>query len=146
MNFNQLYQTTILTHNKQPKNYGKLKEPCCSITGENQMCGDYISIHLVFDEKQENVLKLSFEGEGCAILKASASMMSELIKNKNIEEIHQLAKEFDRILKGEMEYSQKLGEMNIFHGLSRFQSRMRCALLAWETLLKGINEPCQMYP
>lgn len=109
------------------------------------MCGDYISLHLAFDKEQPSlkvIANLSFEGEGCAILKASSSMMTELLKGKNINEVSHLFKEFKKILFNEIEFSDKLGEINIFAGLAKFPSRIQCALLSWDTLIKGLEKPC----
>lgn len=141
-NYLDLYQQTILSHNKTPKNFGKMTNPCCSIDGQNQMCGDYVSLHLTFDKHRplrDLLINLSFEGEGCAILIASTSMMTELLKDKNIAEIKELIIEFKKILHGEIEYSQRLGDINIFAGLAKFPSRKQCAILSWDTLMKGIN-------
>jgi len=139
--YSELYQKTILAYNKSPKNFGKIVGPCCEIHGQNQMCGDYLSLHLVFDD-EKTLDNISFEGEGCAILMASASMMTELLKGKSMVEIGGLLTEFRKILNGELEYSQILGELNIFSGLAQFQSRIKCALLAWDTLMEGVREQC----
>ena len=147
-NYVDIYQTTILSHNKSPKNFGKITNPCCSFHGQNQMCGDYVILHMNFEEKEpskEILTNLSFEGEGCAILMASSSMMTELLKGKNLMEIRELMNEFRKILYGEIEFCQNLGEINIFAGLSKFSSRIQCAMLSWETLIKGINNKCQKY-
>lgn len=140
--YSELYQKTILAYNKSPKNFGKITGPCYEIHGQNQMCGDYLSLYLVFDDKK-TLDNISFEGEGCAILMASASMMTELLKGKNMVEIDRLMIEFRKILNGELDYSQILGELNIFSGLAQFQSRIKCALLAWDTLIEGVEEQCQ---
>jgi nitrogen fixation protein NifU and related proteins len=137
-----LYQQTILTHYKTPKNFGKITNPCCIINGQNRMCGDYVTLYLHSDTHQitrESVLDISFEGEGCAILMASASMMTELIKGRTVSEILRLMREFNNILLGKIEYCQDLGDLNIFSGIVQFQSRIKCAMLAWDTLMKEIK-------
>lgn len=141
-NHSDLYQKTILAHNKIPKNFGKMVGSCCSYHGQNRMCGDYITLHLKFDndkDGQKKLVNITFEGEGCALLIASASMMTELLKGKKIQEINQLMIEFKVILHEEVCYNDNLGEANVFAGLSKYQSRVQCAMLSWETLIKGIN-------
>ncbi len=109
------------------------------------MCGDYLTVHISFkeavkDEKQ--VSDISFEGDGCAILKASASMMTDLLLGKTVKEIEGLFILFQKIIHGEINFSDDLGQVNIFSGLGRFPSRIQCAILPWDTLVKGMRAQC----
>jgi nitrogen fixation NifU-like protein len=102
------------------------------------MCGDYISIYFRFND-QERFEDVAFEGEGCAVLMASASMMTDLLKGKSKTETHEIVSELKKVLRQEVEHSPMIGELNVFSGLSQFQSRIKCALLAWDTLMKEIQ-------
>jgi len=133
--FSKLYQETILRYNKHPKNFGKLENACC-FEGQNKMCGDFIRLFLHLTENK--IEAASFEGEGCAILKASASMMTDLLKGKFLHEIDELFDNFKSILENSGSYCEDLKEANVFAGLSHFHSRAQCALLPWETLINGI--------
>lgn len=141
--FLSLYQTTVLEHNKNPKNFGKINNPshCCS--GQNKMCGDYLDIYLslnLVDNEEKQITNISFEGQGCAILIASASMMTELIKGKFFLETQKLILEFLCLTSGELNHSEHLHELNIFAGISVFQSRLQCAKLPWNTLFEGLSK------
>lgn len=141
LQFLELYQQVILQHNKNPKNFGKLEEASSKFAGHNKMCGDYVVIQISFcvdDNFKKYVSKIAFEGEGCAILKASASIMTELLKDKTLDQIHGLLNDFRRILSGDLESSETLHQANIFAGLTTFPSRVQCAALPWDTLHKGI--------
>lgn len=141
--FLSLYQETVLQHNKNPKNFGKMESPCHCFSGQNKMCGDYLDIYLSLNflkDKQTQIVNISFEGQGCAILIASASMMTQLVKGKLILESQELILEFHRLISGELNYSKNLQELNIFSGISVFQSRLQCAKLPWNTLLEGLSK------
>lgn len=144
--FSSLYQTTILELNKRPKNYGKIENPSVTLVGQNKMCGDYVNLYLIMDlqpgDVERRIVNITFEGEGCAILKASASLMTELLIGKSIPEAQQLFHDFMRLTSGELDFSAHLNQSNIFAGISDYQSRLQCARLPWETLCKGLVQ-CQ---
>lgn len=143
--FSLLYQTVILEHNKNPKNFGKINNACCHFDGQNRMCGDFISIYLsleTLNEKGKKISNISFEGQGCAILKASASLMTELLQGKSVSDTQSLFEDFIRLTSGELDFCESLNQLNIFSGLSAFQSRLQCARLPWDTLFKGLSK-CQ---
>lgn len=142
-NFLDLYQTLILHHSKNPKNFYKIETSCCCLNGQNKMCGDYIYIYLAFDKKDQSktttsISNISFQGQGCAILIASASMMTEIIKGKTLSEVENIIQNFIQLITGELAYSEELNELNIFSGISNFQSRLQCARLPWDTLNQGL--------
>lgn len=133
---------TELQHNKNPKNFGKIENACCHFDGQNKMCGDYLSIYISFQgegQVSKEIADISFECEGCAILKASASMMTEHLKGKSILESKYIFQDFLKLLSKDLEYSEKLDQLNIFSGIASFQSRMQCAMLPWDTLFKGLG-------
>ena len=139
-NLQKLYQETILKYNKQPQNYGVIESYSHLFTGQNRMCGDYIDLYLSFENERENRLQgFSFEGEGCAIMKASASIMTELMKGKSQQEIEVLVGFFYDVVYERSLFQADIGEANIFAGLSKFPSRMQCALLPWDALRKGLS-------
>lgn len=107
------------------------------------MCGDYLNIYLslnLAENAEKQITNISFEGQGCAILIASASMMTELVKGKLILETQKLILEFLCLTSGKLNHSERLQELNIFAGISKFQSRLQCAKLPWNTLFEGLTK------
>ncbi len=142
-----LYQETILRYGRHPRNFRKIPNACCSLDGQNTMCGDFLTVHISFQEAQsygKSVADISFEGDGCAILKASASMMTDLLIGKSVKEIEELFAIFQRMVQGEPGSFDTLGEVSIFSGISKFQSRIQCAMLPWDTLIKGMKSQCHI--
>lgn len=132
----------IMEHNKNPKNFGRLTNACCRAIGQNSCCGDYVDIYVCFsqgEQQQKKITKISFEGEGCTIVKASASMMTELLLGKTLSEAYDLFSDFLRLIGKELPYSEKLDQANIFSGVTNLQSRMQCAMLPWNTLIRGLG-------
>jgi len=143
----ELYQEVILDHSKNPRNKGF--PPGCnrSADGHNPLCGDKIKLKLVLEGAGEraNVSAIGFEGSGCAISQAAASTMTEAIKGKSKEEIHQLFTRFHDLVTGHYEQDlESLGKLAVFAGVSEFPMRVKCASLPWHTLqaaLAGDGEP-----
>ena len=135
-----LYQQTVLDHNKKPRNFGRLANANRSVEGYNPLCGDKIRVDLrVEDGVIENI---SFEGMGCAIAKASASMMTDALKGKKVEEAEDLFDEFHDAVTGEMDpmaAMEQLGKIGVLSGVSEFPSRVKCAILAWHTLRAALR-------
>ena len=140
--FRELYQEIILDHNRSPRNFGKLEHPTQVLDGQNPLCGDHYRIYLrVVDGVIEDI---SFEGAGCAISKASASVMSSAVKGKTVEEAEEYFEIFHKIVTGEAdveEYFDKIGKLAAFGGVSEFPVRVKCATLAWHTLHKALTAP-----
>jgi nitrogen fixation NifU-like protein len=140
-----LYQEVILDHNKNPKNFKKLKEASLDAEGFNPVCGDHYHIYLQVD-KDDKIIDISFDGQGCAISKASASMMTVALKGKTTSEAKVLFEEFHRLLTGKLnpdEEENHLGKLKIFSGIWKYPARVKCAGLSWHTLnaaLEGSNE------
>ena len=136
-----LYQEIILDHYKKPRNAGRLEEPTCSASGDNPLCGDKLSMTL--KTKGDLLEDLRWQGAGCAISTASASLMSEAVKGKSKSEIQALFEKFHAMVTGTGK-SDGLEKLEVFSGVSEFPVRVKCASLAWHTLraaLEGQNEP-----
>lgn len=141
-----LYQEVILDHNKQPRNRGTLPDADREAKGDNPLCGDQLTLYLKMDG--ERISEIRFEGRGCAISVASASLMTETVKGKSQEEAAALYESFHELLTGDpsvvAEAGAELGKLRVFEGVREFPVRVKCATLAWHTLmaaLEGEDEP-----
>jgi nitrogen fixation NifU-like protein len=140
----ELYQQVILDHYKRPRNFHKLADANRKAEGNNPLCGDEITVYLHLDG--DVIQDISFEGAGCAISKASASMMTAALKGKTKAEAKLLFDKFHKMVTGNRERPSDpfgLGKLEVFCGVSEFPVRVKCASLAWHTLnaaLDGRNE------
>lgn len=137
----ELYQQVILDHNKKPRNFHKLENANYSAEGHNPLCGDQLTVYVNLDNDQ--VKEVGFEGSGCAISKASASMMTQAVKGKTKEEVESLFKEFHSMVTGEFDEETEensLGHLKIFAGVREFPVRVKCASLPWHTLHAALNK------
>ena len=136
----ELYQELILEHSKKPRNFRALDHANHTAEGFNPLCGDRLKLYL---ETEGDVLKdIGFQGSGCAIFKASASMMTASIKGKTKAEAEALFKEFHKMLSsgpGAKFDQTKLAKLTVFSGVSEFPVRVKCATLAWHTLRAGLE-------
>ena len=136
----ELYQQVILDHNKKPRNFHKLETANRTAEGYNPLCGDQLSVYLQVED--DEVIDVSFEGSGCAISKASASMMTQAVKGKNKREAELLFDEFHRMVTGRLNEESEpnqLGRLKIFSGVRDFPVRVKCASLPWHTLHAALN-------
>jgi nitrogen fixation NifU-like protein len=138
----ELYQEVILDHNRHPRNRGKLEEPTGFAEGHNPLCGDNIRVYLQMDG--ETVQDVRFEGAGCAISTASASLMTEAIKGKTLHQVESVFHEFQEMVTatGEAADHPDLGDLEVFGGVREYPVRIKCATLPWHTLnaaLKGAD-------
>jgi nitrogen fixation protein NifU and related proteins len=136
----ELYQQVILDHNKKPRNFRKLESANHSAEGFNPLCGDQLTVYLNLED--DAVKEISFEGSGCAISKAAASMMTQAVKGKSKQEAEQLFKEFHGMVTGELDEentSNSLGNLKIFSGVREFPVRVKCASLPWHTMHAALN-------
>jgi nitrogen fixation NifU-like protein len=131
-----LYQEIILDHYKKPRNAGRLEEPSCSASGDNPLCGDKISITL--KKTGDNVEDIRWNGAGCAISTASASLMSDAIKGKSKADIDALFRKFHAMVTGTGS-SEGLDKLEVFSGVCEFPVRVKCASLAWHTLMAALE-------
>lgn len=131
-----LYQDVIFDHNRHPRNFGKLADATCTIEGFNPLCGDRLTLYLkVKDGMIEDV---SFEGHGCAISTASASLMTESVKGKRVEEAEHLFQGIHNMLIGK-EAPADLGKLAVLSGVKEFPARVKCATLAWHSLHSALE-------
>jgi nitrogen fixation NifU-like protein len=136
----ELYQQVILDHNKKPRNFRKLETANHSAEGFNPLCGDQLTVYL--DLEGDAVADISFEGSGCAISKAAASMMTQAVKGKSKEQAEELFKEFHSMVTGELDEDEEengLGNLRIFAGVRDFPVRVKCATLPWHTMHAALN-------
>ena len=137
----ELYQQVILDHNKKPRNFRKIEVPTHTAEGHNPLCGDQLTIYL--DVENDEVRDVSFEGSGCAISKASASMMTQAVKGKTRHQVEELFKEFHEMVTADSDQSESdsgLGNLRIFAGVREFPVRVKCATLPWHTLHAALNK------
>jgi len=141
---NELYQEVILEHNKNPRNFREIESPDRTADGNNPLCGDALRVYVKLDG--DTVTDVAFKGSGCAISKASASMMTQFVKGKSREEAEVIFDEFHRMVTGELDAEAEdnhLGRLKIFAGVLEFPARVKCASLSWHTLhaaLQGEGE------
>ncbi|MFH1573142.1 MAG: Fe-S cluster assembly sulfur transfer protein SufU [Acidobacteriota bacterium] len=134
----ELYQQVILDHHKRPKNFRRIDEANHTAQGFNPLCGDKISLYLVLDG--DVVRDVAFEGSGCAISTASASMMTEALKGKRVEEIEAIFEAFHEMVMGSREPNpDSLGKLAVFTGVREFPLRVKCATLAWHTMMAALQ-------
>ena len=141
----ELYQQVILDHNKKPRNFRKLENANHSAEGFNPLCGDHLTIYLAVEG--DAVKEIAFEGSGCAISKAAASMMTQAVKGKSREQAEELFTEFHSMVTGELDeevQENKLGNLKIFAGVREFPVRVKCATLPWHTLHAALNNKEQV--
>lgn len=139
--FQDLYQQVILDHNQRPRNFRALEGPVRRSEGHNPLCGDRMTLFL--DVADGRVRDVAFVGAGCAISKASASMMTEAVKGKTREEAEELFRVFHGLVTGESSVSAddpRLGKLVVFSGVRDYPVRVKCATLAWHTLRAALND------
>lgn len=140
-----LYEEVILDHNKNPRHFNKIPESCNhQAHGDNPLCGDRFTVYLTVNEGM--IDDVGFEGAGCAISKASASLMLESIKGKTIEEAKQLFKKMHHMLAENEELEEELddlGKLEALSGVKEFPMRVKCAILSWHIMNAAINDTNQ---
>ena len=137
----ELYQQTILEHNRHPRNFKKLEGATHVAEGYNPLCGDHLWVYAKISP-DGTIQEATFEGSGCAISKASASMMTTAMTGKTIEEVKVLFEEFHHLVIGELKpdaQSNHLDKLAVFSGIWQYPSRVKCASLAWHTMLEGLE-------
>lgn len=134
-----LYQEVILDHNRKPRNYGSLKNPSHRAEGLNPLCGDRIEVAL--DMTGDDIDSIAFEGESCAICKASASMMTVAVKGKRRDDAQTLIRKFVDMATGRLDGAKvtHIGRLAVFGGISELPMRVKCAILPWHTLQAAFN-------
>jgi nitrogen fixation NifU-like protein len=140
----ELYQEVILEHSKQPRNYRQLASANHKAEGYNPLCGDHFTVYINLEG--DAIKDISFEGSGCAISKASASMMTQALKGKSRADAQAIFEKFHKLVTGHASSNgtESLGKLAAFSGVSEFPVRVKCATLAWHTLqaaLENQQEP-----
>ena len=139
---NELYQEVILEHNKKPRNFRKIENPTHFAEGYNPLCGDHINVYLKVNG-QKVIEDISFEGSGCAISTASASMMTSFLKGKTLDDAEKIFNQFHKLVIGELKPDRDpndLEKLAIFSGIWQFPSRVKCASLSWHAMHGALNK------
>lgn len=137
----ELYQQTILEHNRHPRNFRKIETPSHWAEGYNPLCGDHLNVYLTVNG-QGIIEDVSFDGSGCAISKASASMMTAAVKGKSVDLAKDLFEQFHKLVVGELKpdlQPNTLDKLAVFSGIWQYPARVKCAVLCWHAL-KGALE------
>ena len=131
-----LYQEVILDHCKRPRNFHEMNNPTCSAQGHNPLCGDQLKLYLAMDG--DTIRDISFIGSGCCISKASASLMTESVKGRNKNDVHQM---FDQVhqMVTTGEVKNDVGKLAVFAGVHKFPARVKCAILAWHAIMAALK-------
>lgn len=137
----ELYQQVILDHNKSPRNFRKLENANYEAEGYNPLCGDRIDVFVLLEN---NIVKdITFQGSGCAISKASASLMTSMLKGKSKAEAEELFNKFHDLITGKLGDNpsiEDLGKLAVFAGVKEFPARVKCASLAWHTMHSALSK------
>src|SRR3989338_3743494 len=134
----ELYQEIILDHNRQPCNFKKLDQANYVLEGYNPLCGDKITLYLLV---HDNIIKdIGFQGEGCAISRASASLMTEAVKGKTVEEARNIFQSFHENMTSVNHYPVSWSKLSVLSNVKQFPMRVKCATLAWQTLISMIDK------
>ncbi|NKB67120.1 MAG: SUF system NifU family Fe-S cluster assembly protein [Candidatus Latescibacteria bacterium] len=137
----ELYQQVILDHNKNPRNFGKLDNANRAQEGFNPLCGDHLHVYLIM--QGDTIEDIRFEGSGCAISKASASLMTSLLKGQTMAQAEALFGQFQELVTADTNAEidlAPLGKLAVFAGVREFPMRVKCATLAWHTLKAAMDE------
>jgi len=133
----ELYQSTILDHNKSPRNFRVPERANRRADGHNPLCGDKVSVYAAVDDG--TLRDVGFQGSGCAISTASASLMTQAVKGKSVAEMLRLFDEFHALVTAGGEPSEALGKLAVFAGVREYPMRVKCATLAWHTLRSALQ-------
>lgn len=136
----ELYQDTVMEHNRKPRNFRRLQQPSATAEGFNPLCGDQLTIDLIVDG--DTITDVGFLGAGCAISKASASLMTEAVRGKSTEEAEELFESFRQMMTrgiGADYDADLLGDLEALSGVTEFPVRIKCATLSWHTLRNALD-------
>lgn len=141
MDFEELYREVILDHARRPRNFGEMADADCHIHGDNPTCGDEVTLHLKFGAGH-HIDKAAFTGNACSICMASASLMTQKIKNHSREEALHLWRRFHDMLLSESapDLDDELGDLQALQGVRKFPMRVKCATLPWQALKQALAE------
>ena len=135
----ELYQETIMGHNRSPRNFREMEGADAVAHGNNPLCGDKLDVFVRFHDG--TLGEVAFHGDGCAISRASASMMTEAVQGKTRDEARAMYEEFHKLVTGDGEPDlEPLGKLKVFAGVKEFPARVKCAALAWRTLVAALEQ------
>ncbi len=134
---NDLYQQVILDHSKRPRNFQKMENANHVAEGKNPLCGDQVTMYLLTDG--DVVKDISFQGSGCAIFTASASLLTESLKGKNTTEVKKLFGEVHKMVTTGKINSDEIGKLAVFAGVHKFPARVKCAILPWHAVVAAVD-------
>jgi nitrogen fixation NifU-like protein len=137
MSLDDLYREVILDHYRNPRNKHGLESSTVDVTHNNPLCGDEITIHAIVSG--DKVVDVTFEGQGCSISQASASMLTDLVKGKPLADVEKLIVEFRGMMAGKPADEEALGDLVALKGVVKYPVRIKCAVLAWDTLQEGVE-------
>jgi SUF system FeS assembly protein, NifU family len=138
----ELYQEVILDHNRNPRNFRRIEPASHRAQGHNPLCGDRVEVFLLVED---GVVKdIAFEGDGCAISTASASLMTEQLKGKSVAQAQALFDRFHDLLTTEAEPTEDLGKLGVLAGVREFPTRVKCATLPWHTLQAALRQQAEV--
>ncbi len=135
--FDELYRELILQHYRRPRNRGRLPTASLRAEGANPVCGDEVAIELEMNDGR--IARAAFDGQGCSISQASASMLTEAVAGKSVAEARRLANAFERMLVHGEPPTPELGDLEAFQGVAKFPVRVKCALLSWKVLERALE-------
>ncbi|AFZ30459.1 Modular FeS cluster scaffolding protein NifU [Gloeocapsa sp. PCC 7428] len=138
-NVRDLYQQVILEHYKKPRHKGKTSPVHRQQRGHNPSCGDTIELTVQLNAAGDTIEDVKFEGEGCAIAMASADLMADALRGKQVTEALSMVQRFQKMMKGEDEFPKELRKLNVMQGVSQFPVRIKCANLTWHTLKAALE-------
>ena len=140
----ELYQEVILDHGKNPRNFRQLEDANCEAQGNNPLCGDRLTVYLKVDEDRL-ICDAAFEGRGCAISMASASMMTQIVSGKTVSQVQNLFDKFHKLCTGEIEefpqdeFADDVDKLRVMSGVRQFPMRVKCATLSWHTMNAAVS-------
>jgi nitrogen fixation NifU-like protein len=140
MSLEELYQETIIDHSRTPRNLGALSDATHQATGNNPICGDRVTVYLKMTG--DTIQQAQFTGEGCAISKASASLMTDTIRGLSTEQTEKLSTIFQKMVTGKSvtdAEKELLGKLTVFSGVGEFPARVKCATMVWHTFFEALN-------
>ncbi len=135
-----LYQSVIVAHDRRPRNFRVLDAPTARAEGHNPLCGDDISVELQLDA-ENRIVDIAFQGNGCAISRASASLMTDALRGRTRAEAAELFEQFHALVTGGEARAAELGKLEVFKGVAEYPMRVKCATLAWHAMHTALNEP-----
>ena len=141
----EMYQAVIIEHARSPRNYKPLVTPTHHCDGRNPLCGDEVSLDLTVDA-EGRITDIGFQGQGCAISKASASMMTAAIKGKTVREARELFERFHALVTGVPTDEKALGKLVAFKGVAAYPMRVKCATMGWHVMMEALDEHREKRP